>query len=139
MSQKPESTLPREFDPGKFADKKWKVIEGTIPGDPPATEDRFVVLTTDDKVKFHLTYYQGNQRRDFEQDLYYNPYTRTLDSDPSDGKPERCLSFWHRRSRNASDRIFAIRRVDVGIPPENQVLFPWEDPRDNGTWGAEEG
>lgn len=114
-----------DFDFDVFK-KQWFVVAGEIP-----SSTTHGVLISEDGADYKLQYTEGGQvREDFQQRLYADRTTRTLNS--SSGQ-ERCISYW---ARPGKDCIFAMRRQSKNwIGP----FLPFENKENaDGSWGAEE-
>ncbi len=109
----------------------WNVLAGNSPG-------RRVHITRDpeeDESVFLISYRGESRVSNFEQKIYFDPETHTLQSRPDDGKPQRCVAFWQRPA-GLKNCVFAMWSSAGSEEPG----LPWEDPSDdNGSWGAEAG
>lgn len=132
---------------GKVFCRTWKVIAGgphdtDTPKDKPQYHVHIEKRPKKDKKDertYQITYSKNCKRQNFKQTLYFDKKTSTLNSRPSDKKPQRCIAFW-KRSGGDKNCIFAMWHA---MPGEER--FPWEHPPlgdtpgDNGTWGADAG
>ncbi|MEM8963969.1 MAG: hypothetical protein AAGD38_20965 [Acidobacteriota bacterium] len=134
--------MSNDFDPARFANR-WKIVAGDPPPPGEAEADFAVItMTKTDPPEFVLTYEGPNVIQGYRQTLHYTATTRTLDSRATDDLPLRSISFWEKFDRGGGETnyIFAIRRPNPSdrVHPPSELL-PFENGRDNGTWGAEEG
>ncbi len=109
----------------------WNVLAGN----PPGNRVHIKRDLEEGEDVFLISYKDANHVSTFEQKLYFDLETHTLQSRPGDGKPQRCVGFW-RRSDKLKNCIFAMWSSAGSEEPG----LPWEDPSDdNGSWGAEAG
>lgn len=114
----------------------WLVIAGKTPEDPKKYHVRIKKKQDPngrDEDAYEITYTVNGKRTPFEQTLYPDCQTHTLNSRPRDGKPQRCVALW-RRPVGRKACIFAMW-VSKGNDEDGMT---WEV-GDNGSWGAEAG
>lgn len=129
------------FDPDRFAKEgPWHVKTLTGPCE--------VIIEKMRNAAFRLHHRDKDGNITFSQDLYYTPFTKTLESHPDDGKARRAISFWRRL--DIGDAIFGMWRASHLA--EKDDLLPWEyedylkakadypeRTEHHGSWGAEDG
>ena len=109
----------------------WLVIAGKIPGDSTVYHAHIKEHPNGDA--FQITYSVNGERTNFKQTLHFDEATHTLNSDPDDGKPQRCVAMW-KRPKGRKTCVFAMW-VAKG---SSEAGLAWEV-GDNGSWGAEAG